>query len=431
MCYTPPPIQLSWPFVVRRTLHRWMEKKSADLDWFVNNIWEKWVMCTWRKVLDLWSSAYKKGAKPKVFLLDLRLYGCSSAPQPPTGSNLLMNGIFTVCVNATPTLNFIVCLCCFRYNCNRYNEDDAKAARDAQEVIKYASAFMGILILYHHPNCRTSQKHLHTSVRLLWSKCRSKGAIQRFIYIMLINQHRGHSNNRIFKFRSGWPCLTFHWPSIFAAFQSCFTEVPVLLQPLHEPHAKPALWAQALRSGEAEDGRDAAAQHVLDWGAVSKEGCGRALPVPLHTHVHLRLCLLPQEEQPVHYFWGKEAINDGFQCWGLLASSVDSWHKNLSFSPFIAQNNQADLENATEVLSGYLERDISQDSLQDIKQKVQDKYRWWNLQMSLHSCDSWVVIQTFSCVLDTVKAGEECCYSMCMKAMRRTCGSTLRIEDTS
>lgn len=41
----------------------------------------------------------------------------------------------------------------------------------------------------------------------------------------------------------------------------------------------------------------------------------------------------------------------------------------------IHQNNQADLENATEVLSGYLERDISQDSLQDIKQKVQDKYR--------------------------------------------------------
>lgn len=40
------------------------------------------------------------------------------------------------------------------------------------------------------------------------------------------------------------------------------------------------------------------------------------------------------------------------------------------------QNNQADLENATEVLSGYLERDISQDSLQDIKQKVQDKYRF-------------------------------------------------------
>lgn len=73
-----------------------------------------------------------------------------------------MNDIFTVSVNTTPTLNVDVCLCCFRYNCNRYNEDDAKAARDAQEVIKYASGFMGILNL-HHPNCRTSWKHLHTS----------------------------------------------------------------------------------------------------------------------------------------------------------------------------------------------------------------------------------------------------------------------------
>lgn len=49
---------------------------------------------------------------------------------------------------------------------------------------------------------------------------------------------------------------------------------------------------------------------------------------------------------------------------------------------FIDQNNQADVEKATEVLSGYLERDISQDSLQDIKQKVQDKYRW----VEVHAC---------------------------------------------
>lgn len=52
------------------------------------------------------------------------------------------------------------------------------------------------------------------------------------------------------------------------------------------------------------------------------------------------------------------------------------WQKWVSYKHFVFQNNQADLENATEVLSGYLERDISQDSLQDIKQKVQDKYRW-------------------------------------------------------
>lgn len=100
--------------------------------------------------------------------LNLRLYGCSSAPQPPPGSEILMNDTFTVSVNTTPTLNVDVCLCCFRYNCNRYNEDDAKAARDAQEVIKYASGFMGLLNLHHHhPNCRTSQKNLHASVRLL------------------------------------------------------------------------------------------------------------------------------------------------------------------------------------------------------------------------------------------------------------------------
>lgn len=97
------------------------------------------------------------------------------------------------------------------------------------------------------------------------------------------------------------------YPGVCAALQSRPAAVPVLLQPLHEPHAEPAFWAQALCSGQAEDGGDATAQHVLDWGAVSKEGCGRAVPVPLHAHVHLRLCLLPQEEQPVHHFWGMTA----------------------------------------------------------------------------------------------------------------------------
>lgn len=39
------------------------------------------------------------------------------------------------------------------------------------------------------------------------------------------------------------------------------------------------------------------------------------------------------------------------------------------------QDNQKDLENATEQLSEYLERDITSDMLFDIKQKVQDKSR--------------------------------------------------------
>ena len=46
----------------------------------------------------------------------------------------------------------------------------------------------------------------------------------------------------------------------------------------------------------------------------------------------------------------------------------------FEFVPYF-QDNQKDLENATETLSEYLERDISATNLVDIKQKVQDKYR--------------------------------------------------------
>ena len=46
------------------------------------------------------------------------------------------------------------------------------------------------------------------------------------------------------------------------------------------------------------------------------------------------------------------------------------------FFYFSLQDNQKDLENATETLSEYLERDISATNLVDIKQKVQDKYRY-------------------------------------------------------
>ena len=46
------------------------------------------------------------------------------------------------------------------------------------------------------------------------------------------------------------------------------------------------------------------------------------------------------------------------------------------FFNFSLQDNQKDLENATETLSEYLERDISATNLVDIKQKVQDKYRY-------------------------------------------------------
>ena len=43
----------------------------------------------------------------------------------------------------------------------------------------------------------------------------------------------------------------------------------------------------------------------------------------------------------------------------------------------LVQDNQKDLEMATETLSEYLERDITSECLSDIKQKVQDKYRYF------------------------------------------------------
>ena len=52
------------------------------------------------------------------------------------------------------------------------------------------------------------------------------------------------------------------------------------------------------------------------------------------------------------------------------------------------QDNQKDLEMATETLSEYLERDITSECLSDIKQKVQDKYRYLLLLCVLPSCSS-------------------------------------------
>lgn len=50
---------------------------------------------------------------------------------------------------------------------------------------------------------------------------------------------------------------------------------------------------------------------------------------------------------------------------------------NISIS---FQENQNDLESATEMLSAYLERDITEENLVDLKQKLQDKYRYCDLR---------------------------------------------------
>jgi len=55
---------------------------------------------------------------------------------------------------------------------------------------------------------------------------------------------------------------------------------------------------------------------------------------------------------------------------------VFAYYLRKNNQSLIFEDNQRDLETATEKLSEYLERDITSENLADIKQKVQDKYRY-------------------------------------------------------
>ena len=74
-----------------------------------------------------------------------------------------------------------------------------------------------------------------------------------------------------------------------------------------------------------------------------------------------------------------EIFEVGFQIKIDLIMSSNLWCDYSTYiiykKPNLFQENQKDLETATETLSEYLERDISAENLVDIKQKVQDKYR--------------------------------------------------------
>ena len=75
------------------------------------------------------------------------------------------------------------------------------------------------------------------------------------------------------------------------------------------------------------------------------------------------------------------------------------------------------------MLSGYLERDISQDSLQDIKQKVQDKYRWVKEAPSTFST-TWS--NHFSAVLLCL-SNSHLCVVVCLLSAYRYCESRRRV----
>lgn len=60
----------------------------------------------------------------------------------------------------------------------------------------------------------------------------------------------------------------------------------------------------------------------------------------------------------------------------LMYTYVFAYYQAKTNQSIIFEDNQRDLENATETLSEYLERDITSDNIKDIKQKVQDMYRY-------------------------------------------------------
>ena len=60
----------------------------------------------------------------------------------------------------------------------------------------------------------------------------------------------------------------------------------------------------------------------------------------------------------------------------LMYTYVFAYYLNKNTQLEIFEDNQSDLENATEILSQYLERDITkEDNVQELKQTVQDKYK--------------------------------------------------------
>ncbi|XP_076443891.1 E3 ubiquitin-protein ligase arih1-like [Babylonia areolata] len=145
------------------------------------------------------------------------------------------------------------------YNCNRYNEDDAKKARDNQE--------------------------------------KSRAALQR--YLFYCNRYMNHMQSLKFEHK------------LYTAVRGKMEEMQ---------------------------------QHNMSW--IEVQFLKKAVDV---------LCLCRQT---------------------LMYTYVFAFYLCKNNQSIIFEDNQKDLENATEQLSEYLERDISSDMLQDIKQKVQDKYRY-------------------------------------------------------
>lgn len=98
----------------------------------------------------------------------------------------------------------------------------------------------------------------------------------------------------------------------------------------------------------------------------------------LYTHIKHKMEEMQQHNMSwIEVQFLKKAVDVLCQCRStLMYTYVFAFYLEKNNQSQIFEENQKDLENATEILSEYLERDITKDSIADIKQKVQDKSRY-------------------------------------------------------
>ncbi|KAH8318390.1 hypothetical protein KR074_002827 [Drosophila pseudoananassae] len=172
------------------------------------------------------------------------------------------------------------------YNCNRYDEDEAKSARDAQEKLRSSLA-----------------RYLH-----------------------YYNRYMNHMQSMKFENK------------LYASVKQKMEEMQ---------------------------------QHNMSWIEVITN------PYPYKDSE-----LIPSVSQQVQFL--KKAVDILCRCrQTLMYTYVFAYYLKKNNQSMIFEDNQKDLESATETLSEYLERDITSENLADIKQKVQDKYRYCEKRCSV------------------------------------------------
>ncbi|RWS22306.1 E3 ubiquitin-protein ligase arih1-like isoform X1 [Leptotrombidium deliense] len=80
----------------------------------------------------------------------------------------------------------------------------------------------------------------------------------------------------------------------------------------------------------------------------------------------------------------KKAVDVLYQCRQTLMYTYGfAFFLSKTNQSLIFEANQRDLENATEILSEYLEHDITDDNIDEMKQHVQDKYRYCDIRRNV------------------------------------------------